>query len=299
MDSLKKDLRHRSMWREEGRYYGETAPTYWYIPVSFELVDTDDGPALVWSPPPLSSDPQRFYDMDHVRSDVGGMLNAFLGLPKGRTEAVMRFARRHGVLSLCRHGFAEGHQMPGPGNADGNIEWCGNLTVEPIAKWIDLAHRFRSLAAIAADLHRGGRGRPEDWARLPTWYGRPRTDFPGSKDVDECQREFTAELRNVIGQAGLRWEFEWTEAGPKMDLIRSEMPGFSIYWILVRELVFLVSRTEGIVFCGNPECGLPLLSPKRRPTATRRAYCQSCRDGNAKSRLGQRKRRAKLKEGSA
>lgn len=303
MDRLRKHLQQRDFWREGAAYTPDTSGTAWLAPSSVEMIEVDGEPVLVWDLPRMVEDRQRisildYYHPDDIRWDTAGMLNDFLALPNRGAKGVERFARRFGVLALCEHGFANSHMS----TEDDPRPWaCFPVQTESVACWMEWASRFRALAALAADLHRGGRGRNEDWAEaMENWDDEPTSDYEPSLYAGPNwmpRTEFAGAVQHLVLQARLRWQFEWNETGPAAVLTSEVQPNFSVVPLLVRELVYLISKTDGIVFCGS--CGEPIISPARRPTATRKAYCEECRESGARLRIAQRKRRAKLKEGVA
>lgn len=282
-EPLRGALSIRGLWREGAPYYNGDTPeaTYWYRPL-VELVDSEGSPAIQWTLV-QGTDPKWLYDPSTISTDAGGMLNAFLLLPSRSAGAVLQFASRFGVLALCVHSRPNGHTYIN----GGEYKHCPSLDVEPVALWMRWANTFRAIASLASELHRGAPGAATDWALLESLqaeHGVPI--YHQSRD----RLGLAGYVNQLIGLAGLSWRFFWEEdERPGLELTAANVANVSVFWVLVRELIFMLARSEKPVFCG--ECGALIISPARRPTATRRAYCETCRKLNAKNRVGQRARR--------
>jgi hypothetical protein len=172
MDRLKATLQQGQLWHGEGPYYGPGGEaSYWHVP-DVHLIETAVGPAIAWEPRyhPDPDSPHVFAE-GSIRTDAAGMLGAFLALPSRGEQGVLSFAGRYGVLGLCEHGLANGHSIWGKTPAE--TRRCEPQRVEPVANWLALVQKFRTVATLAIDLHRGGKGKAADWEDLD------RTVYPG------------------------------------------------------------------------------------------------------------------------
>ena len=116
-----------------------------------DSVDIADG-ILLWAP---GMKPARSMDLD-------GLL-AFAEMTS--PSDVKRFARRYGVLRLCKHGKLSGHCPHGQLKRC-NPKRLGTQYVEPIAAWLDLAAKTQAILAIGNSLSRDVFGEWSDWNRL-------------------------------------------------------------------------------------------------------------------------------------
>ena len=126
------------------------APQSWPVPDKITISDGE-----------LVGDWSRGF---HERSATDGALPAFLALAGANDAAVLRYARRWGVLNLCRHGLPTlhdgaysplfGQELDGP---PGSIceDLGGPRFREPLTLWRSYAARARAVIALSVRLRNG------------------------------------------------------------------------------------------------------------------------------------------------
>ncbi len=151
---------------------------------------------------------------------------------------------------------------------------------EPVVAWRHFANQARALLETAADVWRGGSGKPENLAML--LRPLPSEWFPaleGSRSwltrrparalqKVSAQRRLIASVVNrwlQIGDVGL--VCGWGRNAPA---VRVATP--CLFGALALQLLLTVARTNGFSFCSA--CGRPYL-PSREPRAGRH-YCRAC-----------------------
>ena len=119
--------------------------------------------------------------------------------------AVVNFAKRWGMLSLCEHGLPCGHRMPR----------CKPSTSESFNDWKKLAVFFESMCRIGIELNRGRCGEKTDWQVAADYFPSHRWVQGSHGDVDVLGRkseerfldvgistpEFIATLKSELNQS--------------------------------------------------------------------------------------------------
>jgi hypothetical protein len=207
-------------------------------------------------------------------------------------ERILAFAQRWGVLGLCEHHLPSGHpKPPAPDSAPPGISYCmpagwwnrswnePPICSEPVWAWRRYATRMRAARNIAAQLHRGRPGRPEDWEEL-----RSAALGPPGRGVGE-RVALAAELDRWLTVAGVRPVFMWTDREPRVSL-----EGAGLVGALVVQLMLAIART-GLAICTG--CANAYV-PRRRPRPDVANYCPECqKKGAALDAAGARYRQAK------
>ncbi len=219
------------------------------VPAVIELSQNRD--RLLW----------QWGDGDSSTMPGPGMLDAFVHLTDAQPERIRDYARRWGILGICKHGLPATHNPPPPGGIGPSHQrtWCYPLgwvdercCWEPIEAWRLFAAQARGLLNIAAQLHDDQPGRLEDWQNI--YY----------------QRACVAVIVNEwLGWGNVRPVFEWPiDRSPDVKL-----GGGALFRALAVQLMLSISRTDGLAICSA--CGIPYV-PSRRPPQGRRNYCHEC-----------------------
>lgn len=253
----------------EGRFGRPVAAGRWVVPSGIEL----QGDQLIWREFParqVSAGPK--------------LLEEFVRLADRPAEAVLSYARRWGVLGICEHGLPLSHNPPptplGPGSFP--MTWCRPLAAEsgvfrePLDAWWRYSRQYRAVLNLAACLHDGRLGQPEDWKVLfykeseeravPWWRRR--------MDAEWSVLSFVVNEWLDIARVRIRHVFE----RGKHDL---PMSGMALFGALALQLLLAATRTDGLAICSA--CGLSY-RPSRQPTTNRRRYCAECRERGASLR---------------
>jgi len=127
---------------------------------------------------------------------------------------------------------------------------------------------MRAILNIAARLHEGEVGKPQDW--------RPLYDKVNDRPVPWWKRSVPVDravLSDVLGEwlniAHVRLECHWSGEKPAIHIATQ-----ALFGALVVQLALAISRTDGLAVCSG--CGLSYV-PSRRPRETKRRYCPECR----------------------
>jgi hypothetical protein len=228
-----------------------------------------------------------------------GLLDAFVRIDS--EPDVLRFAIQFGPLGLCRHGFPSGHCLDGHQflfDSPSRRQCFPSRPApasEPVAGWFVYARAARAMLNLAAALHNGTLGRPEDWA--DAFESVPR-------DQDVIPPDPTDIAKTPLTLIGLRHLLadlinEWLLLGDvRPRLLWEEGAGITFdagtFGAMAVQLMQAVSRTNGLAICSS--CGLPYMRTGRKAPQGRRNYCPDCGLGAA-MRDAQRAHRQRKRKG--
>lgn len=259
-------------------------PFIWNLrlrPKKIELIEK----FLVWGP---EEEKERL--PIPFQSDIG-VLNKFIRLgAKDATPAdVLKFARKWGVLGICRQ-----HLVPFPHprfETDGSqfkpcfyFELPSGQLFEPVERWQDFSSRARAILRIASRLHQHKLGFFEDWKVLGSSFERPHTISD-----DNLYRE-----RRSLGEIIQGW-LVYGQVEPQFDwVVEKPIISFScnVIGLIGCHLMFAVSRSRGIAICTN--CGYPY-PPSRRKAQDKNNFCEDCK-ASSPSRESKAKTRNRSRE---
>jgi hypothetical protein len=222
------------------------------------------------------------------------MLDDFVQLGDQPPAVILRYARRWGLLHLCKHGLPASHN-PERGPLDptwmgdeGNysVAWCQELHLrtaptgyayfyEDVEAWRQYARRARAVLAIAAALHQGKCGQDEDWqmAVTPMWKATQK----GARNLFS-ERLVLSTIVNMWVQYGdVTFKIDWWRQFQPNVLIGGHHRALTLFGALASQLLFAVCRSEGLTLCSN--CGAPYTASRRPRTG--RHYCDECRETGA------------------
>ena len=241
-------------------------------------------------------------------SDAGpaaGALRAFIGLADElEPDAFVEFARRWGVLGLCRHGATRFHEGCDAFNPLGGLqlpsievtEWRS----EPLGGWRAKARELRSFLRLSMQLQRNLPGAESDWATVIGHISGAPIPFPSvASTIDDRRSGLASSLSDRIREAGIVPAMGWDPKQPTPSFylrLGQEAPTYipdALYAVLVAQLV--ASMGVAIPECSN--CGEPCATgPTERLLRTdRRVFCSNrCRDivERDRKRIWAAKRRA-------
>ena len=110
----------------------------------------------------LVCDPATFKET----SPGPGMLEGFVTLHDSVPDKIQEYALRWGPLFICRyHGWPIPHRraIDPPDQVFCKPYWQRGELKEPLSVWRQLSRQAASILNIAAQLHKGKCGNPEDW----------------------------------------------------------------------------------------------------------------------------------------
>lgn len=148
---------------------------YWRAPLNIEL----DGDRLVWG----YSRPNQG---EQIIQAGPQMLYKFVNLYDAQAENIQDYARRWGLLWICKHNLPTTHNPP---PAEFTTLWAVPLTPakngetycvpisgvlgkgwEPLSPWRELSKYLRAILNIAAQIHLNQAGKDEDWLIVIRWH---------------------------------------------------------------------------------------------------------------------------------
>jgi hypothetical protein len=274
---------------------------------------------LVWRSAPVRAPRSRDrrvalfgrYGRSQGRVDLAkptsALLSAFVSLADARPEAVARFARRWGVLGICRHGqpcshaaFTSRRQLTpdAPGRCV-PLGWDGHGGIEPVAAWQAYSKLAGVILGIAEKLRGGEAPTPEEWRML----------LGSRAPAPHTPRRAGRMVWPALVAAVNRWLVDG-DARPQLilDLGRGLQPPESRVrltapwwmgnpsWPLFAALgVSLAEAVVGGIFTACSACG-GMYRPSRPPRVGQQHYCRECgrpaANREAQRRWRDRQRRA-------
>jgi hypothetical protein len=270
-----------------------------YVPASVEL----RGGRLAWVHHVYDQKGGRYIVSPKAVTPGPTLLEEFVRLTALPDEAIVSYARKWGLLGICRHNLPRTHWRKSIHsgtstdrfcdlrlykNPDGSVETSG---WEPLVAWRRYSLKAKSLLDVAAHLHAG---------RIVTdnkvAVGLDKSLYSEKKLSFEVRRRFqivtlSAELNRWLALGNVRPFFSWSlveepsvsfgttwfwmarsiERTLVVELI--DFQGSSLFGALGIQLLMAITRVQGFALCS--ECG-EMYSPTRRPNANRRNYCAKC-----------------------
>ena len=230
------------------------------------------------------------------------LLQSFIALKEADNNSILRFAKRWGVLRICRHGLPDSHLPYGQMNDQvmGHaFKFCspqdtdlveGCWYCERISEWRTWAAEIEAVLNIAANLNNGKVGSDQDWAQLSKWIEEGVWDllYEPLEPLESQFRLFIWVLRGWIEVANLHPSL--TRKDGKWSL--SFFTG-GLFQGLTLRLILAVTTTDSLAVCSA--CGVSYF-PERRPDSQRRNYCQLCRRSGVPIRDAQRASRERKRK---
>jgi hypothetical protein len=309
---------------ESGRLDRPTASNVLYVPA---IVELKSGGRLLWV---HQKDKYKVTIDEGVRSVDSfcthppravppgpTLLEEFVRLADGPDMAIANYARKWGVLGICRHGLPRTHRRTAVGtHSDCNLllyesdsNFPDQMGWEPLEAWRDFALKAQSILDVAAVLYEGGVVEDEKVAcgfedvfpvekHLP--FERRRRIQMDSLSVEINAWLAVGDVRCLISPNGLkglsvtfgsaRWS--WAPSERKIRMFNNvDCQGTTLFGALGVQLLMAASRQRGLAVCA--ECGKQY-SPSRRPDPNRNSYCADC-GINAAQRAASRRYRARVK----
>jgi len=216
-------------------------------------------------------------------------LDEFIGLADISDEklgaSVLRFAKRWGPLEICEHGKPFRHysypdRCISP-RSPANSPWCN----EPLEAWRRYSRHLGSFLRVAANLHQGIPGSPEDWNAIAAAELSDISRFARENWGNVEMPENTSKSRRVASELGslafgLRNWFRYggVELFPKAYVQREhrQISLDTSYWglpgKLAVELAAALSSPNGVYQCAG--CGNGFASENRKRSQDRNKWCE-------------------------
>jgi hypothetical protein len=180
-----------------------------------------------------------------------GLLDEFVGLSEADACAFLRFGRKWVGLNV------EPKSRP-------RLELA-----EPISAWRALALRVRALHRIGADLTFGRTGHAEDWSAL----GVNPEDAAAS--LVEARFQVMTQIRKLVTESRLQPRLYWNpENGGHWQIDLDSTGRSNLLAVLTHQLMIRIADKEGFAICSI--CHETYI-PRRRPTPSKRNYCENPR----------------------
>ncbi len=235
------------------------------------------------------------------------LLTEFMSLAHLSQTKVVAFAKKYGVLELCRHDLPASHipRRMWADLAEDETSACwpvrhlgtGGVTREKLSTWIRLATQAEATHRIAGLLTDYKSVPEENWTSIRGLLPQGMVNTPGELRSQGFEpREFTeAQQQRVLMMALQRWldlgdvgfRVSWEKGSPSFTYGGTGLAG-----AIAIQLGLTCTRTFGFLICSNAKCSLPY-SAKRGPKPGEANYCLECRGGPIPNRVRQQRHRAK------
>lgn len=231
--------------------------------------------ALVYEPLPW--DPKRPMTLRRymrgwrwIARSTSQLLAQFIRLGEAPDTLILDYARRWGVLALCKkhhrpvglpYGLHLSSTEPEAQETWGKV-YCSAALREPLAVWRGWARFLKAVVDIAGDLQAGRSGDASAWLLL---HQEAAPEAPGpflQGVVNNLTTEF-GHLRPVALWNSGRRRFEIRLSG---SFYLAGLPA-----ALTAQLLAVISGGRSLAFCAEPGCG-QMFEAKNR-SAGRNAYC--------------------------
>lgn len=277
---------------------------------------------ITWEVPPIELRGDRWLvglRQEELRLAVvprGGLLRRFCGLEKAAPGRILAFARKYGLLFLCRqHGLPQWHESGCGARVfdKKDAEQC-----DDVAQWREWARRFAGTAGLARSILSGRGARPDDvdavflgfddrWEQIadilrrPAWMDGPMYEVKrDGRQVLKAARPWKAESLDVQ-IFNLRLWLNWllltsrvtrsvvrVGRSSALAVVDGYSPGAPLFGLLVSELAAACADVQTLARCKHCQRGF-------RPSRTSAEYCPKCRSPRIRWRLAQQSRRARLR----
>jgi hypothetical protein len=248
-----------------------------WVPHDLQLEDTSDSRTSLVAP--------NGWDGRYAQ-DEANILEAFCRLADSPPGAVLRFAKRYGLLMLCEHDRPCSHNPIGT-HIKGVDLSCRPTFSEPISVWQHFSRQVRALIAIAARCHMGKTGTDTDWAVVYEWSDSPH-QAPWWVRTAEADRAVVTQVINELFD--LIMMYPTYDCNRKTGRVSIGIAGYAVLGAVVRELAFAVGRIDGLYTCTGCQKGFV---PTRRIPKSRNPWCEDCRGTNTQSNFYKRRQRAR------
>jgi hypothetical protein len=211
-----------------------------------------------------------------TRYSFRNLISKFADLANSGSEEVLAFAKKFGVLGLCKHQLPASHSKTSILTKNKTDSICQPLGEESINLWWDFARNAQAILRISLALRLNSRTRKEDWLVL---LANQEKDLPTTKKTEKQLIENSINL--WLDLAGIKPQFNledetWYLAYPDSNSLFAE---------LANQLMMKTGKIEGIVTCSECNRSGPLSElgtyRSRKPRSGTRFYCDDCRDEGA------------------
>ena len=253
----------------------------------------------------------------HVVRPTTKILTGFLDLASGSDTDILNYARRWGVLSLCReHSVPSSHAV---GCVPYECKLVGGTTLpddfnrpmgEPVSEWRRWSRIVRVILNLRAQLEVKRVGSDEQWQALiedrwlldPEDWMRDRAKARSNRVELAWERQSVANFMSTLMVTGnVRPKMTWNGPLPEFTLsgagqeywLRSGLPvGVELFGALAVQILENGGRyvITGCTGCGRFYDATPTgkRGSKRRPKVGYGRFCKECKANNVPIKLAQR-----------
>ncbi len=195
------------------------------------------------------------------------VLEDFLSLSEGKPEYILDFARKWGMLGLCKHGLPASHDLPTISIEEFNKqEICHPVGRELLEDWREYARLLRALIRIATRLRKRESGSTEDWAIA----GQQEESL--QSDLQKQQILLSNVFSRLLYVSDIRPFIKWESFSNSVAVPFGYSPKSGLFGALALQALFIVTN-KSMVACA--ECG-DIFEPERRPREGEQSYCIIC-----------------------
>ncbi len=210
------------------------------------------------------------------------LLEGFLALADAADSDVEAYARRWGILGLCRHGLPAGHESVRLFIAGAKLTGDKTAFMRPI----DRAGKEHGAAVVDAPCWSGN---PSDGWREPTELWRIYADLArnlllaanvariAGRESPDARRSglnlLAGELDQWLTLAPMQVRFIVRQGRPSISLVPRN-PISALSAVLAAQVCFAASASKDLLLCAN--CGRPYFPKRKPPREGTRTYCPRC-----------------------
>jgi len=196
-------------------------------------------------------------------------------------SSTVTFARKWGMLGLCRHGLHFGHKAG---------KHCRPRPFETSEHWMNFARALDCMHRVGLSLNRGTGGEDLDWEvadfilvgpDFPPWDRSMRQAI--QSDLVAARSHYMILMRRLIQICSLQPRFHWSENRWNIDMDSRGLSNLPA--ILATQLMMAVGGAKRMLKCSS--CPRWFI-----PERNQRKYCSQCgiraawRDAAKRKRLG-------------
>lgn len=274
-----------------------------------------NGASLLWVPAKVDLSPNRerlvwIYNTDRrdARTVVANpdLLGQFtdLGEPNTTAEEICNFARRFGILRICKHGLPASHSN----SPDGSVyfgedvgfvferyPYCRplgtsmgneNEGLEPLDRWRFFARHAQALLNVIILLGQDELANTDDWDILNENSNLKRISRDLTQQRLNCVAIVNTWLRVASVTPQIRYNYPPLREGYKIQLETDGFRGSRLFAYLACQLM-TAAVGQGVSLCSG--CG-KVYPPTRKPNRNQNNYCQDCGTRTAWRDAARRKR---------
>jgi hypothetical protein len=216
----------------------------------------------------------NLYSIKPIRPGVG-LLARFVELENASDEEIFQYARKWGVLGICKHGLPASHNNF-PFGRQWGTDACiplpsrvrGYTYAEPTQYWRDLSRRIKAVQSLGAQINQNQKGDQSIWRQIQDTF----IHDPPWQTLATARRTLTEELNGFLAIGQVRPRVEWHSKKKRWQIELAAQSVPNLFGLIAHNLLLSVTGS-GLVICSS--CHKSFV-PERRPDPGRRNYCSAC-----------------------